>query len=98
MITRYVLKGFRRHKMRTAIMIVALGFVATMLVVLNNTIATSRRQVVELVAREVGEHKAAQRTRRSPGHGTRRRAVASRNKPLSRSCTSATGRSLSSGR
>jgi ABC-type lipoprotein release transport system permease subunit len=56
MIARYVLKGFRRHKMRTAIMILALAFVAAMLVVLNNTIATSRRQVVDLVAREVGEH------------------------------------------
>jgi putative ABC transport system permease protein len=56
MITRYVLKGFRRHKMRTAIMVLALAFVAAMLVVLNNTIATSRRQVVDLVAREVGEH------------------------------------------
>lgn len=67
MITRYVLKGFKRHKMRTAIMIVALGFVATMLVVLNNTIATSRRQVVDLVAREVGEHDIAlTRTDTSP--------------------------------
>lgn len=56
MILRYVLKGFRRHKGRTAIMVVALAFVATMLVVLNNAIATSRRQVVDLVAREVGEH------------------------------------------
>jgi ABC-type antimicrobial peptide transport system permease subunit len=56
MISRYVLKGFGRHKMRTAIMILALAFVATMLVVLNNTIATSRRQVVDLIAREVGEH------------------------------------------
>ncbi len=56
MIARYVLKGFRRHKGRTAIMVLALAFVATMLVVLNNTIATSRRQVVDLVAREVGEH------------------------------------------
>ncbi len=61
MITRYVLKGFKRHKMRTAIMILALAFVATMLVVLNNTIATSRRQVVDLVAREVGEHDIALR-------------------------------------
>jgi ABC-type antimicrobial peptide transport system permease subunit len=42
--------------MRTAIMVLALMFVATMLVVLNNTIATSRRQVVDLVARDVGEH------------------------------------------
>jgi ABC-type lipoprotein release transport system permease subunit len=56
MIWRYVWKGFKRHKMRTAIMVLALMFVATMLVVLNNTISTSRRQVVELVAREVGEH------------------------------------------
>jgi ABC-type antimicrobial peptide transport system permease subunit len=55
-ILRYVLKSFKRHKMRTAIMVLALMFVATMLVVLNNTIATSRRQVVDLVAREVGEH------------------------------------------
>lgn len=56
MILRYVWKGFRRHKGRTAIMVVALAFVAAMLVVLNNTIATSRRQVVDLVARQVGEH------------------------------------------
>ena len=56
MITRYVLKGFRRHKVRTAIMVVSLAFVATMLVVLNNTIATSRRQVVDLIARAVGDH------------------------------------------
>ena len=56
MLLLYALKGFKRHKMRTAIMILALAFVATMLVVLNNTIATSRRQVVDLVAREVGVH------------------------------------------
>jgi len=56
MLLRYALKGFKRHKMRTAIMVLALAFVATMLVVLNNTIATSRRQVVDLVAREVGAH------------------------------------------
>ena len=42
--------------MRTIIMVLALVFVAAMLVVLNNTIATSRRQVVDLIAREVGEH------------------------------------------
>lgn len=56
MIVRYILKGFRRHVMRTIIMVLALAFVAAMLVVLNNTIATSRRQVVDLIAREVGEH------------------------------------------
>jgi ABC-type lipoprotein release transport system permease subunit len=56
MILRYVLRGFKRHKMRTAIMALALTFVATMLVVLNNTIATSRRQIVDLIARQVGEH------------------------------------------
>ncbi|MBN1642296.1 MAG: ABC transporter permease [Anaerolineae bacterium] len=56
MIARYVLKGFRRHKGRTAIMALALAFVATMLIVLNNTIATTRRQVVDLIAREVGTH------------------------------------------
>jgi ABC-type antimicrobial peptide transport system permease subunit len=55
MILRYILKGFRRHVMRTIIMVLALVFVAAMLVVLNNTIATSRRQVVDLIAREVGE-------------------------------------------
>ena len=55
MIVRYILKGFRRHVMRTIIMVLALVFVAAMLVILNNTIATSRRQVVDLIAREVGE-------------------------------------------
>jgi ABC-type antimicrobial peptide transport system permease subunit len=55
MILRYILKGFRRHVMRTIIIVLALVFVAAMLVVLNNTIATSRRQVVDLIAREVGE-------------------------------------------
>ena len=61
MIARYVIKGFQRHKMRTAIMALALAFVATMLVVLNNTISTSRRQIVDLIAREVGEHDIARR-------------------------------------
>ena len=56
MILRYVLKSFKRHKMRTAIMVLALMFAAAMLVVLNNTIATSRRQVVDLIAHAVGEH------------------------------------------
>ncbi|MBN1582294.1 MAG: ABC transporter permease [Anaerolineae bacterium] len=56
MLARYVVKGFRRHLGRTIIMILALVFVATMLVVLNNVIATTRRQVVDLVAREVGAH------------------------------------------
>jgi len=55
MIARYILKGFRRHIGRTIIMVLALVFVASMLVILNNTIATSRRQVVDLIAREVGE-------------------------------------------
>jgi ABC-type lipoprotein release transport system permease subunit len=67
MIARYVLKGFRRHKGRTAIMALALAFVATMLIVLNNTIATTRRQVVDLIAREVGAHDIAlTRTDTSP--------------------------------
>lgn len=56
MLARYVVKGFRRHIGRTIIMILALGFVAAMLVVLNNVIATTRRQVVDLVAKEVGAH------------------------------------------
>jgi len=56
MLARYVIKGFRRHLGRTIIMVLALAFVAAMLVVLNNVIATTRRQVVDLVAREVGEH------------------------------------------
>ena len=56
MILRYVLKSFKRHKARTAIMVLALAFVATMLVLLNNVIATTRRQIVDLVARDVGEH------------------------------------------
>ncbi len=56
MITRYVLKGFRRHKMRTAIMIVALMFVSTMLVVLNNTIATSKRQTANMASKSAGAH------------------------------------------
>jgi ABC-type antimicrobial peptide transport system permease subunit len=55
MIGRYVLKSLGRHKMRTAIMVLALMFAATMLVILNNTIATSRRQIVDLIARAVGE-------------------------------------------
>ncbi|MBN1935266.1 MAG: ABC transporter permease [Anaerolineae bacterium] len=56
MLARYVVKGFRRHIGRTIIMILALAFVAMMLVVLNNVIATTRRQVVDLVAQEVGAH------------------------------------------
>lgn len=56
MLARYVVKGFRRHLGRTIIMVLALAFVAAMLVVLNNVIATTRRQVVDLVAKEVGEH------------------------------------------
>ena len=56
MLARYVIKGFRRHIGRTIIMVLALAFVAVMLVVLNNVIATARRQVVDLVAREVGAH------------------------------------------
>ncbi len=56
MLARYVIKGFRRHIGRTIIMVLALAFVAVMLVVLNNVIATARRQVVDLVARQVGAH------------------------------------------
>jgi len=56
MIARYVLHGFRRHKMRTAIMVIALAFVSTMLVLLNNAIATSRRQMINLAAQHAGEH------------------------------------------
>ncbi|MBN1934087.1 MAG: FtsX-like permease family protein, partial [Anaerolineae bacterium] len=56
MIAKYVWQGFKRHKVRTAIMVVALAFVATMLISLSNAIATSRRQMVDLVAQNTGEH------------------------------------------
>ncbi len=56
MIGKYVLQGFKRHKVRTAIMVVALAFVATMLVLLSNVVATSRRQTINLAARNAGEY------------------------------------------
>ncbi len=56
MITRYVLKGFLRHKARTVIMILALTVVTAMLVSLNNGIESLQQQVVELAEREAGEH------------------------------------------
>ncbi len=56
MIAQYILKSFSRHKARTAIMVLALLVVTTMLVMLNNGIESFQRQVVEIVEREAGEH------------------------------------------
>jgi len=56
MIARYVSKSFRRHKLRTAILVLALMVVTMMLVSLNNGVESLQRQVVEFVEREEGEH------------------------------------------
>ncbi len=56
MITQYVLKGFNRHKARTAIMVLALLVVSAMLVSLNNGVESLQRQIVEIVERFAGEH------------------------------------------
>ncbi len=55
MIVQYILKSFSRHKARTAIMVLALLVVTTMLVALNNGIESFQQQVVEIIEQEAGE-------------------------------------------
>jgi putative ABC transport system permease protein len=56
MIAQYVLKSFGRHKARTAIVVLALLVVTTMLVTLNNGVESLQRQIVEIVEQFEGEH------------------------------------------
>jgi ABC-type antimicrobial peptide transport system permease subunit len=59
MLVRYVLKGFTRHKGRSAIVVLALLLVTVMLMVLNNAVELLERQNVTFVEDEVGEHDVA---------------------------------------
>jgi putative ABC transport system permease protein len=56
MIAQYVLRGFGRHKARTAIMVLALLVVTVMLVTLNNIVESLQRQDAKFVESGVGEH------------------------------------------
>jgi hypothetical protein len=56
MIAQYVLRGFGRHKARTAILVLALLVVTVMLVTLNNIVESLQRQDAKFVESGVGEH------------------------------------------
>jgi putative ABC transport system permease protein len=56
MIARYVLKSLGRHKVRTAIMLLALLLVTAMLITLNNIVESLQQQNDRLVGSSVGEH------------------------------------------
>lgn len=56
MILKYVLKNFRRRKVRTILMVLSLIVSTGLLVVMSATVETLRRSTVDLVAAETGRY------------------------------------------